>query len=209
MRKLVTWLLENPYVGQITVLDQQSTYPPLLNYYKEIKDEVAVMHLPPNPHLCWVFWALHMEDQQKGPYIVTDGDYVPASCCPIDLIPKMADLLDRYYDLNFWKVGPGLRLDNLPTRTPWYNDVRAGEAKYWEYRLTPECFSSAIDTSFAIYKKGFGDQAVGHAIRMDMPYVFEHWPWYVWPSDEEDRYYILHDNYTRGRSAYLKERGLG
>jgi len=207
MRRLVDWLLETPDVGKVTILDQGSTYPPLLEYYDEIKEKVEIKLLEPNPHLCWVFWALKMEEQQTGPYIVTDGDYVPADFCPPDIISKMHNLLETYFDRNFWKVGPGLRLDNL-TESPWKEEVLKGEAPYWQHRLTPECFASAIDTSFAIYKQGFGDQAIGHAIRMDAPYLFEHTSWYTWPFDEEQRYYMAHDDYTRGHTAYLKKKGL-
>jgi len=208
LKRLIDWLLETPDIGLITVLDQGSTYPPLLWYYEQLPiGEVAVKFLEPNPHLCWVFWALHMDEEQKGYYIVTDGDFVPADFCPRDVVSKMVRLLEEYFPQNYWKVGPGLRTDNLPP-SPFREEAIAGQQQYTKNRLTPECFSAAIDTSFAVYKGGFGDQELGHAIRLDYPYLFEHLPWYTWPLDDEERYYIAHDDYLLGHTSNLRRKGL-
>ncbi len=205
LKRLVDWLLETPDVGLITVLDQGTTYQPLLTYYKSLPKRVDVRFLEPNPHLCWVFWELHMEDEQTGPYIVTDGDYVPADHCPKDLISKMVVLLEEYYPKGYTKVGPGIRTDNIPD-SPFFSEAVQGQQQYWQHRLTPECFDAAIDTSFAVYKKEFGFNN-GWAIRLDYPYLFEHQRWYVWPLDDEERYYIEHDDYGAGHTVNMKQKG--
>lgn len=208
MRKLVEWLLITPDVGKVTILDNGSTYEPLLEWYDEIKQFVSVEMLGEQESLCWVFWAQKREEKETGPYIVTDGDYVPASFCPDDIVGKMVELLERHFHEGYWKVGPGLRIDNLPD-CPWRDLVVTGQGPYHRERLGEGYFRSAIDTSFAVYKGGFGDSQIGHAIRLDAPYLFEHYPWYVWPLDDEQRYYMAHDRWHNGHTSWLVAQGIG
>jgi len=52
--------------------------------------------------------------------IVTDSDVVPTSTCPDDVVDKLLRTLREFR----WaaKVGPGIRIDDLP-ETPWRADI--------------------------------------------------------------------------------------
>ena len=207
-RVLVEWLLKSGN-DSITIIDNDSTYAPLLDYYKEIQHDVCIkyMHCNAGP---WVFWEEGLYKEQTSVYVVTDSDVVPSEGCPLDLLTKMEELLDKYFVQNYWKVGPGLRIDNLPD-SPWKEEVINGQQPYWQTKLTDNSFIAALDTTFAMYKGGFGDQEMGHALRLDIPYVFEHRPWYAWPLDEEEKYYIEHadtDKIWSGHSRYMLNKGL-
>jgi hypothetical protein len=206
LRNLVDWLLNAEGAGEITVLDTGSTYEPLLDYYRRAARHLNVKFVGEGG-LGWAFWHHHMHEEQTGPHIVSDSDVTPSEDCPLDLIPQMLELLNEYYPQGYKKVGPGLRLDNLPD-SPWHGEVVQSQQQYWRRRLKPNCFSAAIDTTFAIYKKEFGSTEMHTAVRLDAPYLFEHYPWYVWPLNDEERYYIEHDEYDNGHSRYLVTRGL-
>ena len=118
-RSLVDWLADTG-CRRVTVLDNGSTYPPLLRYYNEHARSVR------NPHASfevrhmdynggpWVFWDHRMQDRiLPTPYIVTDADVAPDAGCPRDIIERMLVVLKQHPG-RVVKVGPGLRVDNLP-----------------------------------------------------------------------------------------------
>lgn len=188
-KKLIDWLIVAG-TERIVVLDNDSTYPPLLEYYQNLPGQVAVQFMGRNAGP-WVFWEQKMNERESPdhPYVVTDSDVVPADCCPKDLIQKLAGLIPQFPERR--KFGPGLRIDNLPDALPFKERVIREQTSYWHHRLSSECFSAPIDTTFALYwpQSIFSDSMPATGVRMDFPYVFEHWPWYQWPPSEEDEYY--------------------
>src|ERR1700733_5983354 len=86
MRRLIVWL-RGSGVRNIVILANQSTYPPLLEYYASLATaslaEAVVLRIPGNhgPH---VFWQQGTHRDLGTPYIMTDSDLVPADFCPRD-----------------------------------------------------------------------------------------------------------------------------
>lgn len=197
-KALCDWLLKAG-IKKITVLDNGSTYGPLLEWYRSLPDGVEVVkqeNLGP-----WSFWGCRRQETQGTPYIVTDSDCVPSECCPLDLVDRLLNLLRD--NLGCGKVGPGLRLDNIPDLSRDFitnGDGKGweGEGVFWKRRHSPSAFYAPIDTTFALYSAyspwiGAGWQN----LRMDMPYVVEHKPWYVEkPFSEEEQYYREHADRT-------------
>lgn len=201
-KALVEWLLKSG-TQKVVILDNASTYSPLLEYYNALPAGVSVVrqeNLGP-----WSFWKTGKHTTQTLPYVVTDADLVPSDCCPLDLIEKMQDLLLSVAGCE--KVGPGLRLDNIPDLSRDFitnGDGKGweGEGVYWKKRHESGAFIAPIDTTFAIYKpfapwtEADWTGSVKN-LRMDIPYVVEHTPWYVQkPFSEEEQYYREHANRT-------------
>jgi hypothetical protein len=187
-RDLVQWLLK---VGEedITIVDNASTYPPLLDYYQSLPSSIRVIKIENcGPTAVWDK-GIFMERQH--PYIVTDSDIVPAEYCPSDLVPKLLQFMNEFGKYGYKKIGPGIRIDNLPDEWPGKQKVLSWEKQFWEKRVLGCGFDAPIDTTFAIYPDGWsgpGDKA----LRLDHPYLVEHKPWYKWPLDEEEEYYRAH-----------------
>jgi hypothetical protein len=172
-RRLVEWL-QSADMKNIKVIDNHSTWEPLLRYYETLNG-VELLLQPENlGHE--VFWRLGYQNHQVGRYIVTDPDVVPAEGCPRDLVRKMHEVSNRYSNA---KVGPGIRIDNLPDHYFQKDYMRRCECRYWDEsaRVGPDCFDAAIDTTFALYEPGAGKWDGKH-FRLDFPYVVEHIPWY-------------------------------
>jgi len=194
--KLVKWLREAGTYN-ITILDNGSTYPPLLEWYKEF--DITAVKFQPNLGP-WSFWTQGMHLVQSTPYVVTDADIVPSDCCPKDLIERCSKLLAKHPESG--KVGPGLRLDNIPDLSRDF--ITHGDGKGWEgegvfwKRVCERGFNAPIDTTFAVYKaRSPWITPEWNNIRLDLPYVVEHTPWYISkPFSEEEQYYRDHADHT-------------
>jgi SAM-dependent methyltransferase len=192
LRTLVDWLT-GLGMRTITIVDNDSTYPPLLEYYAALDPAgpVRVQFLSTNGGP-YALWKLGLPQQLGTPYLVTDADLVPAPGCPRDLIARMQALLAQHPECG--KVGAGLRLDNL---APGYGQselVLRWEAQFWQRPAGNGVFAAAVDTTFALYPAGAAFSNGPHNLRLGFPYLFEHRPWYVDEArlDAEEVYYRAH-----------------
>lgn len=188
MRQMIDWLL-SAGTKRIEILDNDSTYPRLLEYYGGLPAGVRVTFLGENLGP-WAFWDKKMHLKQDIPYVVTDADIAPVDECPKDLINRLTVLLHDNPKSD--KVGPGLLVPGLfdslsGTGSDW-------ERKFWTNRHSNEAFFAPIDTTFALY--GAGSPSCNHDnnLRMDWPYVVRHTPSYadMYINPEEESYYITH-----------------
>src|ERR1039458_8386256 len=189
-RQLIDWLLDAG-TEQITILDNKSTYAPLLDYYESLPERVTWFSMGGNlGRLC--FWTKQLYKVQDTPYIITDADCVPSAGCPKDLVGKLVELLKQFP--NAGKVGTGLRIDNLPDFYTRKAEVISWESKYWQKRACAGAFYANIDTTFALYPAHAEWCNHEGNVRTDFPYVVEHLPWYVDDANpsEEERYYREH-----------------
>lgn len=175
MRTLIDWLL-GAGMRRIVIMDNQSNYPPLLKYYEALPDGVRLMLMDDN-HGPFVLWQQGVHQVLETPYIVTDSDLVPADFCPADLVPALLQALQRFPDAG--KVGPGLRIDNLPDAYREVDTVRKWESQFWEQPLGEGCFAAPIDTTFALYPPRAEFTRDARNVRLGYPYLLEHTPWYV------------------------------
>ncbi|BCS55989.1 glycosyltransferase family 2 protein [Geobacter sp. SVR] len=201
LRRLVDWLL---HAGQqrIVLLDNVSTYPPLLRYYEELGSEprVTVVRLPLNfGHVSlWACGILHRLNWSQ-PYVYTDPDVLPDDNCPKDFIGRFATILGRHPTI--MKAGFGLIIDDLPDCYRFRNEVQAWEKQFWDIRVATDEYLAPIDTTFALYRGGniIWDQptfeaAKHNAVRTGAPYLARHLDWYIdsdHPSTELE-YYRAH-----------------
>jgi hypothetical protein len=128
MRRLIDWLREAG-TRRIVILDNASSYPPLLQYYQQLPAGVNVLRLEQN-HGPYVLWQQGVHKVLDTPYVLTDSDIVPADCCPRDLIGRLHETLRRYPDAS--KVGPALRIDDLPDGYAEADTVRKWESQFWD-----------------------------------------------------------------------------
>jgi len=169
-RKLVNWLWDAGMTN-IAVIDNASTWEPLLCYYKT--SGLNIINRTSNlGHDA--FWKLNIVQNTR--FIVTDPDVVPDANCPADLVRKMHEVADRYAPA---KVGPGLRIDNLPDHYHRKQLMLDSEVNYWTRKTADnDSYFALIDTTFALYNPGWGIWPSATHIRLDFPYVMEHLPWY-------------------------------
>jgi hypothetical protein len=190
LQRLVNWLLEANY-RTIYILDNDSSYPPLLDFYSRMRKELTVIQLGANiGHTA--FWDLQLAKrlQLSTPYVYTDPDIVPIDECPSRFLEFFLEVLQTFPHKT--KVGFGLVISDLPDHYRWKQKVITWESQFWEKRLTPTLYDAPIDTTFALYRPGSPYDLSG--IRSGFPYLARHYPWYEntdAPSTEQ-LYYTNH-----------------
>jgi hypothetical protein len=174
-RRLVDWLRSTDVA--VIVIDNGSTWAPLLKYYETSGLQIAHCAKNLGPY---AFWEMKLH-QDSDRFIVTDPDVVPSADCPPDLIKRMGEMMDRGYV----KVGPSLRIDNLPGTYPNTQQVIDWEQQFWTHRAG-KGFEALIDTTFAMYAPS-APAGPAYGLRLAPPYSFEHIPWYEGPEANAER----------------------
>jgi hypothetical protein len=194
-KRLYNWLVAAG-MRKIFIVDNMSTYPPLLDWYKDSGVQVISMGANIGP---WASWN-RINALQDTPFVFTDSDIVPAEGCPQNLVEAC---LQTYLEAgpSCGKVGPGLRLDNVPEnnlKTEYFKEgseprtLEEWEGRFWTRKRNSKIssFNAPIDTTFALYGGNATFTNGWQNIRLDFPYVVEHTPWYVSaPYTEEEIFY--------------------
>jgi hypothetical protein len=179
---------------QIVIIDNKSTYLPLLKYYKTIKDKYEVLMMKKNYGYTVIKDVLWLDESFKKKYRLMTDDYVYSDCdiipdkdCPKNFLSTFKEILDKY---KVDKVGFGLRIDNLPDHYKNKEAVIKWEQQFWRNKIDKYC-RAPIDTTFALRKAGTCAGHSGNAIRTMAPYIAEHLPWYIDTNNltDEDRFY--------------------
>ncbi len=190
--------LEKRGYRNICIIDNASTYPPLLEYYKSTPHTVFRLEKNMGYLALWES-GIHKKFRNRF-FVYTDPDVVPADECPDDFMEHFYKLLTRYKGAI--KAGFGLKIDDLPACYSHRQEVIDWERQFWKEELEKDVYKADIDTTFALYKPGIkhrlrglkkdGSYNVGYHIRTGGIYTARHMPWYNDDShpDEEEKYYI-------------------
>lgn len=174
----------------IHIIDNKSTYPPLLDYYKTCKYDVIYMDKNQGHK---VFWnSDRFIEYRKSFYVVTDPDLKFCEECPKDFMKFFFEKLYKYPFVR--KIGFSLKIDDLPNDSTTSDAAIKWEKQYYEtYIKKDNLYYAGIDTTFALYVP---DQLVNKqkflsAFRGGKPYQMRHLPWYKRKVDitDEDIFY--------------------
>lgn len=173
---LINWLGQRGYKN-INIIDNNSSYEPLLEFYKSSGVNVIKLGNNIGPRRSA---SLDEVKSTKVPYIITDSDVIPSAFCPDDVIEHMFEVLEDQPEI--LKVGPSLRIDDLPDFYEEKAKVVQWESQFWRdtKEESPSSFIAPIDTTFALYRPGYlFDHESNACVRLGFPYCFSHSPWYV------------------------------
>lgn len=204
LRQQVDWLLTAGY-HNIYILDNASTYPPLLDYYKSIEEEVKVIYLKKNLgyKALWKSGALNVLNIQT-PYVYTDPDIVPVEECPHDVLKKMLLILRQYPYIK--KVGFGLKTDDITFAGR--EEALAHEEARMRTLVGNNLYFGVIDTTFALYRNYRHYNAYA-TLRLAGDCIARHLPWYLdyEKMSEEEAYYAQHATNDYSTWMVLKDNG--
>ena len=199
LKQLLDWLRDAGYAN-IHILDNASTYPPLLEYYAKLEEQgIRVWRLGTNlGHTAlWQSGILEKLDI-RTPYVYTDPDVLPVENCPKDFLAVLLGLLRKYPWLE--KAGLGICYEDLT-----YFDAsakREWEKNFYQVPVEEGVYFAPVDTTFALYRDA-RHYSVEAAVRTAGQLMCRHLPWYYdyehLPEDEQ--YYMAHAN----NSSTLKE----
>jgi hypothetical protein len=187
-QKLTDWCTEHNY--RPIIIDNNSDYPPLLEYYENCPHEVIRLKTNYGSEVIWRAGILNLLKIQSD-YIVTDPD-LDLSGVPDDLLQVLQQGLLRYP--NIGKCGLSLKIDDLPD-TKLSREVMELEKRYWTNSLDDLYFDAPVDTTFALYRFGVSHERADlfNSIRTKPPYTARHVPWYytdINTLSEDEQYYF-------------------
>ena len=174
----------------IYIIDNNSNYPPLLEYYK--KCPYPVFRLKENVGYL-ALWETDIYKQFIHDYYVyTDCDVVPTEECPNDFLDVFLKTMKA--NTRLMKIGLSLKIDDLPDYFKNKAEVIEWESQYWKNESKDKRYYIAnVDTTFALYRPF----VTGGASRLKMyrstpPYSAYHMPWYNDSENlsEEEKFYI-------------------
>lgn len=174
LQKQIAWLRGSGHQN-IHVIDNNSTFEPLLEYYKKIPADVYFLDRNVGHE---ALWRTHIFLKFKNDfYVYTDPDVLPCADTPSDFLNYFYALLLKYPQME--KTGFGLTTDDIPETFLKKNEVLNWEKKLYSKALEPGVFHSKIDTSFALYRPGARFQCWETTLRTGAPYLLRHEPWYI------------------------------
>lgn len=195
LKKLIHFLQKRKFEN-IIIIDNHSTYPPLLEYYKSLKNIKIEMMEDNYGHMVFFENKQLQEKYGRGFYVLTDADIVPNDNLPNDFMKIMMDILIKEFN-KVNKVGFALDIENIPDYYILKEKVIRWEIKFWEkkYKENPLSYKAYIDTTFAIYKPfypaKFNRQEFLEGVRLAGDFTAIHGGWYVDKNNltEEQKYY--------------------
>lgn len=204
-RQLVEWLMSAGH-KRIIILDNASTYGPLLQWYKTIETKVLVKTLRKNLG-SQALWRQADKSLLKSPFVLTDSDIVPAEDCPKDLVAFLWRAYQQCGDKlkSSWsnggpiqKLGPGFKIDDIPDcyalkeKVLFWEEKHAGDDRIQHVFEDVPIYDAAIDTTFALYLRAEPFGLAG--VRTGAPYRVRHLPWYTDSANpsEEEKYCEAH-----------------
>lgn len=174
--------------NNIHIIDNASSYPKLLEYYKNIKD-VQVHFMPENLGHRVLFRSINKDFYEKLPnfFILTDPDIKFNDNLPINFLERLCELTEKY---RVGKAGFALCIDehqkfkNLTfTRFKKKKNIYEWEEVFWKDKLEDDVYKASIDTTFAVYNKKYfkivkNEAKFLNAVRVAGDFSAKHLPWY-------------------------------
>ena len=204
--QLLVKSLQTRGYNNIIIIDNQTTYQPTLDWYKESGVNVFYNNIDATLYDTGTFYRLAFELQHpvfsqivSNFYVFTDSDVVPEDCVPENFIDCMIDVCK---ETKVAKVGISLRIDDLPN-TDFCKHVINNETPMWMNKIPHEIYDiyqAAVDTTFAVYAP-YAKPLLNHnVIRIGGEFIAKHMPWYYsidnMPADEY--YYLTNLQENRG-----------
>ena len=186
--------------NNITIIDNQSTYPPLLKWYEESGLDIFYNNITENS--CHAFRDLVQLNHPKftqiisGWYVFNDSDIIPESGLPENFIEDLINYAIKY---NKSKVGMSIRIDDIDRSYPLNEWVYSYESTYWTNGIIDdniELYPHPIDTTFSVHSPNTIPTWSSDTLRVGKPYLVKHAPFYYDPDNlpEDEKYYLTHMN---------------
>ncbi len=194
MQQQIDWLLNAGYTN-IIILDNNSTYPPLMEYYKSFKGDKRVRIIIFDHNLgfksIWLSGILEAMNIDT-PYVYTDPDLVPIDTCPKNVVQHLLKILKKAPFIK--KVGLGMVYDDITfyDKEHWQEI----EQHYYDYTdVAKDLYYIQVDTTFALYVNcrhynlRFSMRTLGDLMARHLPWYFDY---DNLPKDE--KYYLEHSD---------------
>jgi glycosyltransferase involved in cell wall biosynthesis len=191
LKKLIESLEKRGYFN-IYIIDNKSTYPPLLEYYKTCRYKVFMLDRNIGTLALWKSGIIRQFESNF--FVYTDSDVVPVDECPDDFMKFFLEVLKRHKLAR--KVGFSLKIDDIPDTNLIKEYIHSTQEPFYHYYNEAEnLYRAPIGATFALYRpRGKYNHANFHIeiYRTGFPYQALHLPWYEDTGNlsAEEKYYL-------------------
>lgn len=199
-RAMVEWLLR--FDTEPLILDNGSTYPPLLEWYRNCPADVIRFNDNYGFGVGWDTGILGTV--ARDDFVLSDAD-LDLSGIPDDWLQVLRRGLDRH---GRQKAGFSLEIDDLPDHYLLKKPVQDWESRFWRHRLDDEFFDAGVDTTFALCRHRTAKHRPGaDGVRAARPYTARHVPWYIDVANmsEEELHYAQHATGSSSWTSRLRQ----
>lgn len=204
LQKLIVSLEDKGY-SNIYIIDNNSDYPPLLEFYRNCTYEI--FYLSNNLGFRALWESGIYKRFKRSYYVYTDPDMEVMEDCPADFMAHFIDIFDRYPKCA--KVGFGIYLDDIPDTYEYKEKVLAHETIFWRYPVEKSLYQAGIDTTFALYRPYTKGASSPYKLmfRTGAPYLVRHLPWYSDTHNltQEEVYYLQSVNQSTHWSKIMAQ----
>ena len=190
LKGMIDWLTNAKYKN-IFIIDNASCMPELLEYYDNTPAKVVRMEKNYG-HKVMLKSGLQ-EKLKPFYYVITDPDLIFPNEFPNNFVWNFYKIYNEASFPDCQKIGPALKIDDLPDSYPLKNKVIEWESQFWEHRVRTHLGDGyimlqngmGIDTTLALYPPNFDTRCrTSHsALRMAGRHVPKHAPWYLDPAN--------------------------
>ena len=198
------------FTTDIHIIDNCSTYPELLKYYKtEYKYELIRLNYNIGPRQS----IIQLYNMLPEKFVVTDPDLEFGTDMPKNFLEQLLKISEKYQQ---FKVGLALDISE-PEKyiCKKYNGKEypvEWESQYWKRKLDDdqyELYWADIDTTFALYNKAFKAKDFFSSIRVAGKFTCKHLPWYkschIEVPEDELKWYRIENNAS---TVYMNSEGI-
>lgn len=174
----------------IYIIDNDSTYPPLMEYYAQTKHQIIFLRRNAGPRSIWE--SKETKFLLSDYYIYTDPDVVPDESVDMNCFRILWHRLKPNYKID--KIGLGLHIDHLPDHFALKDEVIKWEKQFHRNPIDAQFYYAPVDTTLALYAPFAQGGGECKAWRTREPWLAKHLPWYENSAapDEETLYYRNH-----------------
>ena len=197
-KKMVEDLFKLNSNAQIYIIDNASTYPPLLEWYSQVKNDITIIKNPTNSGPWSFFYSGHYTNINSEWYIYSDADLELNPDMPYNWQEIMMDYTLKYDR----KASLALRIDDIPDYYPFKDLVKDHQNICWYLTDEPDVYKAVTDMTFTMDQKIKGHRY--ESIRLGGKFMTKHVPWYIDFNNisEEEKYYIENINRQYNEALY-------
>ena len=193
VKQMVDWLTDFGY-KKIIIIDNNSDYRPLLDYYKTI--DCKVIYMKKNYGYLVFYKSMKFFFKRNFSfYILTDPDLSPVEGTKSNFVEVFCKIMLNHLELT--KVGSSLKIDDLPDEYYLKQEVIDWEKKFYynpfqeKYLEGINLYNAEIDTTLSLNSPFVFVAHVNKrfAIRVGEPYQMRHLPWYLVKETKENNHY--------------------
>lgn len=207
---------------EIVIHDNNSTYPPMIEYLKELESQGIKVYRNPDASNTYAAIGEEVDNTIRYWYMINDSDYYIVTDPDIELESADPNMLKLYAKAlkqfpQATVIGTMLRIDDIPDCFKFKETmIYSHKIQFWNHTpkttvLGHDLLWCAIDTTFGMYRKGFRFRRLNLGFRSYAPYMARHLDWYQ-DSDnltEEEQYYRDHASSVSTLSNYNKQGYMG